>query len=242
MLSFFPKQLAPSESAAARERDFETDKENEKIDSAERERKKRSHLPSTMTIDAFVEGGNLVKHSSKKKKSPQARHYRHVELPLPAPRDAHDFLFFVISKARSRNVLKTVGLFNGTGILPIFIVRKHDKQAYVKAARAAVIGGNNVTCEVHEGGGLCESRNKALVMAAAAGKFCVQLSDDLSSFTFSESKDSEWDHSTCQRVAGASNTLAGLSASVSVTPGTAARFLESCMRSKGAALGGCYPN
>lgn len=46
----------------------------------------------------------------------------------------------------------------------------------------------NGAANVRESGGLCESRNAALEMAFAAGKPCVQLSDDLKSIKKAHSK------------------------------------------------------
>ena len=49
------------------------------------------------------------------------------------------------------------------------MVGKGEAEAYRRAGAAAV----------EEGGGLCASRNLALRLARAAGRHCVQVSDDI---------------------------------------------------------------
>jgi hypothetical protein len=99
-----------------------------------------------------------------------------VMLPFGSvqPKSGAQFLFCIISKGRPANVAKMQTLFEGTGIYPTWVVGAGEEEAYTKGGAKSVV----------EGGKLCASRNKAITLALAAGKWCVQLSDDLSSVKY----------------------------------------------------------
>ena len=86
-----------------------------------------------------------------------------------------------MSKGRPENVALVERLLattrkGGAGSPQVaWFVGEGERQAY-EAAGAT---------DVRESGGLCASRNAALVAAQAAKKFCVQMSDDIHAFTFS---------------------------------------------------------
>jgi hypothetical protein len=199
-------------------------------------------------------------------------------------------------------------LFHGTGIRPQWIVGKDDKVSYLKMNQSVDGGFVLSPDEVHEGGKLCASRNLAIKLCKS-GEICVQMSDDVCAFRFSESAVSEWGEPvegsassslegegsgetsgelaednpgpTATPTASSSESAVEVSSTllpwekgdgnkmaregakviislrpayihsplfppaacpVSITPVTAARFLESCMRKEGASLGGVYPN
>ena len=73
----------------------------------------------------------------------------------------------VISHLRTESVMKMTALLN-TEIF--WYVGKNERESYMNAGAINVI----------EGGGLCESRNRALEDAFSNNEICVQVSDDLS--------------------------------------------------------------
>ena len=127
------------------------------------------------TVDAPQRPAKLAKNVAHAGMPPRALAY----LPKLAAPDR--FMFCIVSKGRAANVPKMEKLFHGTGVSPTWVVGKGEVAAYVGAGGSAV----------HEGGGLCPSRNMALDLARQAGKLCVQCSDDVSSCRFSEAAD-EW--------------------------------------------------
>ena len=76
------------------------------------------------------------------------------------------FEFYVISSGRPGNVKEIEHLVGSTCV---WVVGSGESQSYRNAGARSVI----------EGGGLCTSRNLALLSAATHGRICVQLSDDI---------------------------------------------------------------
>jgi hypothetical protein len=178
------------------------------------------------TIDAF---GLVLEHNKTRLYTPLGDDLR--------PRPESDFKFCIISKGRPRNVPSMEKHFKkkDKNCRPCWIVGKGETQAYMKQGAT----------EVHEGGGLCASRNLAMDVARKENKICVELSDDVSSFTFLEAKDpEEWvggGYKKCANVTD-KNTRGGEAVRCSISPVTAARFIECQMRKSEAYLGGVYPN
>jgi hypothetical protein len=124
--------------------------------------------------------------------------------------------------------------FKKKDVRPCWIVGVGETAAYKRMGAT----------EVYEGGGLCASRNMALDVARKAKKICVELSDDVVSFTFLEATDmAEWTGGYKKCVSPTDkNTRGGESTKCSISPVTAARFIECHMRKTKAYLGGVYPN
>lgn len=91
-------------------------------------------------------------------------------------RPVGDFFFAIISCKRPANVVAMESKLAGCDVT--WIVGDGDKEAYEASGAAKVV----------VGGGLCASRNKALDLAKAANKVCVQISDDIKSLSFVSSK------------------------------------------------------
>lgn len=127
-------------------------------------------------------------------------------------------------------------LFEGTGVRPTWIVGAGETAAY-RAAGAS---------DVRVGGGLCESRNMAIDIASAAdkgkGRLCVQLSDDLSTVHFCESRKecsmslAEWRRPNQEDA----NRLAREATEHALTPVGGAQLLEVGMRAPKLKLAGGY--
>lgn len=151
--------------------------------------------------------------------------------PLLAERGAlgnDRFLVCVISKGRPNNVSAINALFSGTGYLPTWIVGAGESDAYkAKGAHATV-----------EGGGLCASRNAAIELAKSEGKFCVEMSDDISEIKVLHQDPTLW---VKPKDLTAGNALAKEVEKHCVSPNVAARTVELSMREVGAKLGGAYP-
>jgi hypothetical protein len=178
------------------------------------------------TIDAF---GLVFEHNKPRLYTPLGDDLK--------PRPESDFKFCIISKGRPRNVPSMEKHFKkkDKNCRPCWIVGKGETLAYMKQGAT----------EVHEGGGLCASRNLAMEVARKEKKICVELSDDVSSFTFLEAKDpEEWVGGGYKKCANATdkNMRGGEAVRCSISPVTAARFIECQMRKSEAYLGGVYPN
>jgi hypothetical protein len=81
----------------------------------------------------------------------------------------------VISKNRVANVEKIQTLL---GAPVTWIVGQGEVEAYLSAGANAA----------HEGGSLCDSRNKAIDLAQKEQAFCIEVSDDLTKLEFASSK------------------------------------------------------
>ena len=173
------------------------------------------------------------------------------------------FAFFIISKGRTDNVADMEALFEGTGASPTWLVGTGEVPQYraalaaycqAKSPRSFPASASAAADRVLEGGKLTPSRNKAMELAKAEGKLCVQLSDDLSSFTLFEGKAKEegkpagggagggqavaWRKPSSQQEA---NQRSYRAAQHGLSPVGAARMVEVGMRQVGAKYGGVFP-
>mmetsp|Transcript_7005 Transcript_7005/g.22077 ORF Transcript_7005/g.22077 Transcript_7005/m.22077 type:complete len:406 (-) Transcript_7005:1303-2520(-) len=139
-----------------------------------------------------------------------------------------DLYFVVISCKRPANVKPMEAKLQGCS--PTWIVGAGDVEAY-KAA-----GATNVV----EGGGLCASRNLALQLAGAAGKPCVQISDDIKSLSFVASREDteQWVKPGTIQVANQRAKQAEVGVA---SLGACARYIDVQTRRVGCKLGGTYP-
>jgi hypothetical protein len=152
-------------------------------------------------------------------------------------RDPSQFLFCIISKGRAKNVPIVHKLFDGTNLLPTWIVGAGEAKAYSEQGAAS-------GC-VFEGGGLCASRNKAIDLAAKAKKICVQLSDDIERMWFANDKRdfnqfteaAEWPKVEQSEA----NKRATAAAKCDLNPLKAAQLVDGVMKLNNAKLGGVYP-
>jgi len=138
-------------------------------------------------------------------------------------------LFFaVISAKRPNNVKEMQKKLAGCDVT--WIVGEGDVEAYTAA------GANKCV----EGGQLCASRNKALELAKAAGKPCVQISDDIKSISFVASHEdtADWVKPDSIQVA---NLRAKQSEIAVASLGAVARYIDVQTRRAGCKLGGTYP-
>jgi hypothetical protein len=141
-----------------------------------------------------------------------------------------NFSFFIVSKGRPDNVVRIQSLFDSIGIKPVWVVGKGEASVYKKAGAYEVI----------EGGKLTPSRNLCLDKAAAAGNYCVQMSDDVISFQYFDSPfdRKEWKKPVSQHDA---NIRSGKAKMCSLNPLEAAQIIVAYMREHKAKLGGVYP-
>jgi hypothetical protein len=171
----------------------------------------------------------------------QTREGETVSLPFGSvvPKHGDQFLFCIISKARPGNVAKMQTLFKGTGIYPTWVVGTGETEAYTKGGAQAVV----------EGGKLCASRNKAITIAQEAGKWCVQLSDDLSTVKYyhhptdtpvlrTKASRKKWK----KRNTSEGNHACKEAHFCRLNAVQAARMIGAQMEIEGAKLGGIYPN
>jgi len=143
---------------------------------------------------------------------------------------ASEFLFFIVSKGRPDNVPRMQALFERTGVDPTWMVASGESGAYRAAGAKHVV----------EGGKLTPSRNKCLNLASAAGKWCVQLPDDLTTVAFYDSPfdaREKWPKPATQQVA---NVRSGRATVRPLSPVGAARMIAAFMKSCKAHLGGVY--
>lgn len=143
-------------------------------------------------------------------------------------KEVPEFFVGIISKERSENVQMIHAMFTGTGVTPTWFVGEGEAEKY-RAAGAT---------EVQESGGLCASRNAALDAAAAAGKVCVQMSDDITSIQIVQNT-SKYVRPSNIDVA---NARARKAPRWRVSPVGAAHYLFHVMTTANAKLGGAYPN
>ncbi|KAJ8613401.1 hypothetical protein CTAYLR_002248 [Chrysophaeum taylorii] len=143
------------------------------------------------------------------------------------PRGAAEFLFCVVSSKRPQNVEAMESKLVGCEVC--WFVGAGETETYRDHGAARVV----------EGGGLCASRNAALEVAFAAGKCCVQISDDVRALRYVHSEhDKAW---TKPRTIQEANARAKMSAIFSVSFLAAARYVEARARFVDAYLGGVYP-
>jgi hypothetical protein len=81
----------------------------------------------------------------------------------------------IISKNRISNVEKIQSLI---GLPCSWIVGAGEAEAYIAAGAHSA----------YEGGGLCDSRNRAIDLAQEQDAFCIEVSDDLTKLEFASSK------------------------------------------------------
>jgi hypothetical protein len=137
-----------------------------------------------------------------------------------------NFSIYVISKGRPSNVSTIHALFPSK-TRPAWIVGEGETAAY--QAQGAE--------RVFEGGGLCASRNLAIMLASNENKICVQMSDDISEVKVLHQLDA-WKKPDDLSEA---NSLAKEIENLIVSPLSAARYIHQEMEGIGAKLGGVYP-
>ena len=136
-----------------------------------------------------------------------------------------EFMFFIISKGRPENVSRMHKHFDGSGMLPTWIVGRGETDLYkAKGAKHVV-----------EGGGLCASRNKAIEIAKSNKRVCVEMSDDLEFFQIIH-QDGKYVKMSQEDANATSKEF------VFATPISAARYIELNMRKVHSRLGGAYVN
>ena len=143
-------------------------------------------------------------------------------------RPLSDFSFAIVSCKRPGNVVAMESKLVGCDVT--WIVGDGDEAAYRGAGAARVV----------VGGQLCASRNRALDLAKAGGKVCVQVSDDIKSLSFIASK-----HDTAQWAKPASiqdaNARAKQADVAVASLAACARYIDAQSRATGSKLGGTYP-
>ena len=149
-------------------------------------------------------------------------------IAAPSPTD---FSFFIVSKGRPDNVARMQALFEGTDVTPTWVVSNGESGVYRYAGAEDVI----------EGGRLTPSRNKCLDAAAAAGKWCVQLSDDLTTTQFYDSSYDTRSKSWKKPLQKEANVRSGKARVCSLSPVGAAQLIAAFMLATKAKLGGVYP-
>ena len=148
-------------------------------------------------------------------------------------------LFCIISKSRWTNVKPMEAWLLGGGLAAdriLWVVGRGEAEEYERAGAKG---------RVLEGGGLCNSRNRALDEARAAGVACVQLSDDLkkcevirAGASLAHFHDEElWEKPENLKKANAAG-----GDKLQATPVAACALLLALLRATGRRLAGCYPN
>ena len=133
---------------------------------------------------------------------------------------------YVVSKGRPKNVPAIHQLFP-CGYTPTWVVGIGETAAYKAMGAVRVV----------EGGGLCASRNKCIELAKCAGKYCVEMSDDIYRMAIVHYPLGEWIRPP--KLSEASR-MVRMCTEITVSPLDAARYIEMQMRYTKSHLGGVY--
>lgn len=152
--------------------------------------------------------------------------------------DASALLFCIISKGRWANARTVEARLLGGGLPPaqiLWLVGTGEKEEYEANCSGSVV----------EGGGLCQSRNRALDEARSRKMACVQMSDDMkkcelvrAGATIGHFHDKElWSKPADLKAANAAG-----GDKVEITPVAAASLLHALLKATEHRLAGCFPN
>ena len=152
--------------------------------------------------------------------------------------DASQLLFCIISKGRWANARTVEARLLGGGLPPaqiLWLVGTGEREEYEANCSGSVV----------EGGGLCQSRNRALDEARARKLGCVQMSDDMKRCEIIRCGDSLQqfhDRDTWQKPKDLKAANAQGADKVEITPVAAASLLHALLKATDHRLAGCFPN